>query len=152
MRSLLSCLLPPPPPKAPDGALDRWVGQTVGALNYKYFVNFTVQWAPAYCVYILVTLALFVDLDGQIIAVLALAAVFAFSTVLMSLAHLRLVLLNLTTIEAAHVSDRRRRERLRLIDMHGHGNLRAKWHTQRQWDQDWGRCALLGSTNAHRRG
>lgn len=169
------------------------MGTCVGARNYKFCAppspscpahqgspdfspvyNF-LQWSTAFTLFIFI--ALVIDntlplhnpsrprpsLDGQIIAIIAVSGFFSFFTGALFVAHTRLILFNLTTIEEMGMARIQARERSALARVYGFfgwrcvplsppgpcGLLtpvyRGKKETKRKWNEEWGRLGREGN-------
>ncbi|KAK4046783.1 hypothetical protein OIO90_006449 [Microbotryomycetes sp. JL221] len=130
-----------------------WVGSCVGARNYKFFYNF-LQWSTLYLVFVLVAdvLALALpanassySIDAQVVVVVGLAALFALFTSSLLVAHTRLIMLNMTTIEEMGVAQFKARERSALTGEFGLFHPLRIWRTRRAWDSEWGRVNKEGN-------
>ncbi|GAA5928604.1 DHHC family palmitoyltransferase [Sporobolomyces koalae] len=136
-----------------------WVGTCVGARNYKYFYNF-LQASTLYTLFVMIALVIAQTLplssftpperprpklDGQQIAVIAIAFFFAMFTSSLWIAHTRLILRNMTTIEEMALNRMRAKERNALQNAYGFTNWRAKRDTKRAWDRKWGRLGREGN-------
>ncbi|KAL8292564.1 hypothetical protein RQP46_001176 [Phenoliferia psychrophenolica] len=99
------------------------VGTCVGARNYKYFYNF-LQWSTFFTIFVFISLTIDLtlplhsptrphpSLDGQIIAIISISGFFSFFTGALFVAHTRLLLLNMTTIEEMGMARIKARERI----------------------------------------
>ncbi|GAA6002439.1 hypothetical protein JCM10207_001119 [Rhodosporidiobolus poonsookiae] len=136
-----------------------WVGTCVGARNYKYFYNF-LQYSSSYCLFIFLTLVIaqtlplgtfdppsrpYPGVDGQQIAIIAVAFLFFLFTGSLFAAHTRLILRNMTTIEEISMNRMKQRERTALNSAYGFWDWRAKRATRREWDRQWGRHGTEGN-------
>ncbi|GAA5910015.1 hypothetical protein JCM8208_006413 [Rhodotorula glutinis] len=137
-----------------------WVGTCVGAHNYKYFYNF-LQYSSTYTLFVWLTLVIaqtlplgtfspstgrpYPGVDGQQVAIIALAFLFWLFTGALFAAHTRLVLRNMTTIEEIGMNRTKQRERAALNQHYGFWQWRAKRATRREWDKQWGHIATEGN-------
>ncbi|ELU39951.1 zf-DHHC domain-containing protein [Rhizoctonia solani AG-1 IA] len=123
------------------------IGQCVGAYNRKFFVNFTF-WSTWFTAWVFGTLLadLIVDsrnisyqLDGQEIAVIALAGLFTMFTASLTAGHTRLLIINATTVESLGFSRTKEKDKANL-------EMAFKKHqTRKRWDQEWGRVEREGN-------
>lgn len=121
-----------------------WIGQCVGARNHKFFVNF-LQWAAIYCMWTFATLIAGVvqmsrdgDIDPQFIVGIALTGLFVVFTLTLLLTHIRLILLNQSTVESLNAQYMKEREKSVLARMFAWYQFSAKRQTRKQWDREWG--------------
>ncbi|GAA5896861.1 hypothetical protein JCM5296_002575 [Sporobolomyces johnsonii] len=135
-----------------------WVGTCVGARNYKYFYNF-LQSSTAYTLFVFLSLLIaqtlplhtfpasrpYPGVDGQQLAIIAVAFLFFVFTGGLFLAHTRLVLRNMSTIEEIGMNRMKQRERLALNDAYGFWGIRSKRAVRREWDKQWGRLGREGN-------
>ncbi|KPV75488.1 uncharacterized protein RHOBADRAFT_53460 [Rhodotorula graminis WP1] len=137
-----------------------WVGTCVGAHNYKYFYNF-LQYSSTYTLFVWLTLVIaqtlplgtfspstgrpYPGVDGQQVAIIALAFLFWLFTFALFAAHTRLVLRNMTTIEEIGMNRTKQRERAALNQHYGFWQFRAKRANRREWDKQWGNIATEGN-------
>lgn len=93
--------------------------------------------------------------DGQKIAIAAVAVLFLFFTGSLLAAHTRLILLNITTIEDLAINRMKARERSQLQMAHGWTDTKGRRETKAFWDREWGRIGRelnpwwLGSKRAN---
>jgi len=116
----------------------------VGARNHKFFVNF-LQWAMIFCMWTFATLVAGAvqegrdgNLDAQYIVIIALSALFIFFTVAMLATHVRLIVLNVTTVESLSKQYMTEREKAVLARQFSWYQFGAKRKLKKQWDQEWG--------------
>ncbi|KAI0342150.1 zf-DHHC-domain-containing protein [Trametopsis cervina] len=125
-----------------------WIGQCVGARNHKYFVHF-LQWAAAFWMWTFATLVPGVvhedHVDAQCIVIIASSAFFTLFTVVLLLKHIRLLILNQSTVEAMQAQEMKDREKIKLSRMYSWHQIGAKRRTQKQWDQEWGSIDIEGN-------
>ncbi|KAH9922222.1 DHHC palmitoyltransferase-domain-containing protein [Fomitopsis serialis] len=125
-----------------------WIGQCVGARNYKFFVIF-LEWALLFCSWTFSTLvadqAKSGHVDPEKIVIIVLSAFFVLFTVSLLLSQARLIMLNTTTVESLRGQSVRDREKRVLARMHPWYALGAKRRTRQQWDQEWGRIDYEGN-------
>lgn len=130
-----------------------WIGQCVGAHNQKYFVNF-LQWAMLFCIWTFGTLLAQVikvnkepngDLDPQEIVILALSALFLLFTSTLLVPHVRLIILNQTTVEYMYHQSMEERESHNLSKLFAFYQFREKRELRRQWDAEWGKIGTEGN-------
>ncbi|KAI0697788.1 DHHC palmitoyltransferase-domain-containing protein [Cytidiella melzeri] len=128
-----------------------WIGQCVGARNHKFFVHF-LQWAFIFCVWVLATLVAGVvsegrmsDVDAQFIVVIVLSGLFTMFTVVLLMTHVRLILLNQSTVESMRAHAMKERERDKLGRMYAWYQTGAKRRTRKQWDKEWGAIDTEGN-------
>ncbi|GAA5911002.1 hypothetical protein JCM6882_006745 [Rhodosporidiobolus microsporus] len=136
-----------------------WVGTCVGARNYKYFYNF-LQYSSTYCLFLFLTLLIaqtlplgtfdppsrpYPGVDGQQIAIIAVAFLFFLFTGGLFAAHTRLILRNMTTIEEISMNRMKQRERGSLNSAYGFWAFREKRAVQAAWDRKWGRHGKEGN-------
>lgn len=115
-------------------------------------------WASIYCIFVLVVTAIDLfppgggrDLDGQELALIVIAALFAFFTrvsaasnialtrpVGMVMTQIPLVLSNTSTIEALAAAHKRERENYRLARAFPWWDCRSRSQIRRRWDETWG--------------
>ncbi|KAI0062983.1 zf-DHHC-domain-containing protein [Artomyces pyxidatus] len=138
-----------------------WIGQCVGAQNHKFFMVFNF-WTAWFCLWTLSTLIGLNarphanrSIDGQQIAVIALAGLFALFTVTMCITHAALISMNQSTVENMSQRGMKERENFILAELHPWWAVGAKRRTKKQWDAEWGRIGFegniwwLGSVRAH---
>ncbi|CAE6345764.1 unnamed protein product [Rhizoctonia solani] len=130
-----------------------WIGQCVGAYNRKFFVNFTF-WSTWFTAWVFGTLLadLIVDsrnisyqLDGQEIAVIALAGLFTMFTASLTAGHTRLLIINATTVESLGFSRTKEKDKASLEMAFSFWHCREKHQTRKRWDQEWGRVEREGN-------
>ncbi|KAH8077098.1 zf-DHHC-domain-containing protein [Cristinia sonorae] len=130
-----------------------WIGQCVGAHNHKFFIHF-LQWAILFCLWTLSTLVANIvksgqfprdDIDPQQIAIVALSGLFLLFTVSLFGTHLRLILLNWTTVESLNAERMKERESKVLSRLHAWYQFGAKRRTRKDWDAEWGRIGFEGN-------
>ncbi|KIP03033.1 hypothetical protein PHLGIDRAFT_267793 [Phlebiopsis gigantea 11061_1 CR5-6] len=121
-----------------------WIGQCVGARNHKFFVNF-LQWAGVFCMWTFATLVAGVvqesrngNLDPQYIVIIALAGLFILFTVSLLFTHVRLILLNQSTVESLNMQRMKEREKSVLARHYAWYQFGAKRQLRKQWDREWG--------------
>lgn len=121
-----------------------WIGQCVGARNHKFFVNF-LEWAALFCMWTFSTLIAGAvqegrdgDLDAQYIVVIALSALFILFTTTLLATHVRLILLNATTVETLNKQRMIEREKSVLARHFSWYQFGAKRRLRKQWDHEWG--------------
>ncbi|KAK4046981.1 oligomeric, coiled-coil, peripheral membrane protein [Microbotryomycetes sp. JL201] len=112
------------------------------------------HWSSIYLVFVLVADLLALTLpsgangftpDAQVIVVIALAALFALFTLSLWVAHTRLILLNMTTIEEMALARIKARERSALTGEFGLLHPLRIWRTRKAWDAQWGRLSREGN-------
>ncbi|EJU04195.1 zf-DHHC-domain-containing protein [Dacryopinax primogenitus] len=128
-----------------------WVGQCVGARNRKFFINFLV-WAVLLCAFTLATLlvanasrAYAGDLDGEMIAIIAIAGFFTMFTGALLSSHVWMLTVNLTTIEHMWLQTLQRRDTVSLSMKYSIWNLVGKGRQRHQWNQEWGNLSTEGN-------
>jgi len=128
-----------------------WIGQCVGARNHKFFLQF-VFWTCLFCAWTFSTLLGFVallrnseDLDIMKVVVIALSGLFGFFTFAMLVTHIRLILLNMTTVERMRVQDMKEHESAMLAEMYSMCAFAEKRRARARWDEEWGRPAIEGN-------
>jgi len=130
-----------------------WIGQCVGAHNHKFFVHF-LQWACLFCMWTFATLIANVvmssrepidHIDAQQIVIIGLSFLFIFFTVALLATHIRLIVMNWTTVESMNMSRMQEREKVVLARLHSWYQTRAKRATRKQWDDEWGRIGSEGN-------
>lgn len=116
-----------------------------------------LQWSTAYTIFVFIaliaanTLPLHTPrrshpgLDGEQVAIMAVAGFFSFFTGALFWAHTRLILLNMTTIEEMGFARMRGRERAALSRVYGFTQFRAKSMTKARWNEEWGRLGKEGN-------
>ncbi|KAL1741379.1 DHHC palmitoyltransferase-domain-containing protein, partial [Schizophyllum fasciatum] len=120
-----------------------WIGQCVGAQNYKFFFNFC-EAAWVFTTYTFVTLVAFVathgeiDIDPQIIVIIALSALFMCFTAAMAIAHTRQILMGQTTVELMQIRGMKERENAVMARVFSLWEISAKKRTRERWDAEWG--------------
>ncbi|KAK8847616.1 hypothetical protein IAR55_005475 [Kwoniella newhampshirensis] len=107
-----------------------------------FFINFT-SWASIYWFYVLITLIVVAartsNSDGQIIALIAVSALFGLFSALMLSTHINLILTGKTTVESFKARDQQEQEDRILQKEYGYF-----WHNQekrkvrRRWKEEWG--------------
>ena len=85
------------------------------------------------------------SLDGQMVAICAIAYFFAIFTASMTVTHVQLILMNESTIEQIAISDMRHREKAALQRELGVFAIKQKKTIVKQWDQEWGRPHTEGN-------
>ncbi|KAI5831016.1 hypothetical protein K523DRAFT_301437 [Schizophyllum commune Tattone D] len=120
-----------------------WIGQCVGAQNYKFFFNFCeATWV--FTTYTFATLVSFVathgdvDIDPQIIVIIALSALFMCFTAAMVIAHTRQIMMGQTTVELMYIRGMKERENAMMARVFGLWEVGAKGRTRDRWDAEWG--------------
>jgi len=128
-----------------------WIGQCVGARNHKFFLQF-VFWGCLFCVWTFSTLLGFVvlprnqeDLDILKVVIIALSGLFGLFTCAMLVTHVRLILLNMTTVEQMSAQDMKEHESAMLSNQYSMCAITAKRRTRARWDEEWGRPAIEGN-------
>ncbi|KAJ3491933.1 hypothetical protein NLI96_g375 [Meripilus lineatus] len=131
----------------------HWIGQCVGAHNHKFFVNF-LQWALLFCSWTFATLLAATvksnsnpnrDIDPQQVVVIAVAGLFTLFSGVLLVTHIRLILLNLSTLESLGVARMEEREKAVLARLHSCYEIRAKRGTRKLWDEEWGSIITDGN-------
>lgn len=84
-------------------------------------------------------------LEPQQIAVLVISLIFGLFTWSMTLSHIRLVSLNMTTIEDIMFSRIAEHEATELDYAFGWADLKGKSQTRKRWVQEWGRLRREGN-------
>ncbi|KAF9646143.1 zf-DHHC-domain-containing protein [Thelephora ganbajun] len=128
-----------------------WIGQCVGARNHKFFLQF-VFWASLFCAWTFSTLLGFValprnheNLDTLKIVIIILTGLFGLFTLTMLGTHMRLILLNMTTVEQMRVQDVKERESEMLSEMYPMCAFAKKRQARARWDEEWGRPMIEGN-------
>ncbi|KIY48570.1 zf-DHHC-domain-containing protein [Fistulina hepatica ATCC 64428] len=121
-----------------------WIGQCVGARNYKFFMNFNLA-AGVLALFTFATLLAFIvhnsatmNLDAQEIVVIVLAGMIALFTFSMLFSHTRLILRGQTTLESMQSQMMSEREDATLAQVFKCWEVGAKHRTRRRWDEEWG--------------
>ncbi|PSR73043.1 hypothetical protein PHLCEN_2v11147, partial [Hermanssonia centrifuga] len=102
-----------------------WIGQCVGAHNHKFFVHFC-QWAAIFCMWTFSTLVAGTvkmsknggAVDAQTIVIIALSALFILFTTVLLITHIRLIILNQSTVDSLKAQHMKEREKSVLARMH----------------------------------
>nr|XP_031860752.1 uncharacterized protein CI109_003796 [Kwoniella shandongensis]KAA5527824.1 hypothetical protein CI109_003796 [Kwoniella shandongensis] len=124
-----------------------WIGQCVGWANHKeFFINFNL-WAMIYYFYMMIILIIVAtrtpDIDGQIIALIAVSALFGLFTALMLSTHINLIITGKTTVESFKARDQQEQEDRVLQQEYGY-----LWHNQekrkvrKRWKEEYGGTAV----------
>ncbi|GJE88984.1 DHHC zinc finger domain-containing protein [Phanerochaete sordida] len=121
-----------------------WIGQCVGARNHKFFVVF-LEWAAVFCMWTFATLVAGAvqegrdgDLDAQYIVIIALSGLFILFTLTLLATHVRLIILNTSTVESLNKQYMTEREKALLARQFSWHQFGAKRRVRKQWDRDWG--------------
>ncbi|KZO98845.1 zf-DHHC-domain-containing protein [Calocera viscosa TUFC12733] len=121
-----------------------WIGQCVGARNRKFFVNF-LEWGVLLAIYIFITLvvanaslAYSNDLDGEMIAVIAISGFFMLFTAMLLSSHVWLLTINATTVEHMWMQQLQQRDTAALSTRFSIWNPVAKGRQRAQWNDEWG--------------
>jgi len=111
-----------------------------------------VFWACLFCAWTFSTLLAFValprnqdDLDIMKVVIIALSGLFGIFTFAMVVTHVRLILVNMTTVEQMSVQDMKEYESTMLSDVHSMCAITEKRRTRARWDEEWGRPAIEGN-------
>ncbi|KAH9852983.1 zf-DHHC-domain-containing protein [Lenzites betulinus] len=131
-----------------------WIGQCVGARNYKFFMIF-VWWALWFCVWTFATLVGVIaratvvrpsfEIDGQHVAVLVLSGLFILFTTALLGTHFQLICMGQSTVESLDARRIGEREDRVLGRLHAWWDFRGKRATRKQWDAEWGRVGREGN-------
>ncbi|OCF33821.1 hypothetical protein I316_04533 [Kwoniella heveanensis BCC8398] len=123
-----------------------WIGQCVGWANHKFFIIFTF-WGTLFCFYLLITLiaisAKSSYTDGQVVGLIAVAALFGLFTFAMNTTHVHLILCAQTTVESFSARDQREAEDRVLQEEYGYffHNLERR-KVRKRWNEEWGGSSL----------
>ncbi|THH19180.1 hypothetical protein EW146_g1939 [Bondarzewia mesenterica] len=131
------------------------IGQCVGALNHKFFIDFLV-WACLFCFWIFTTLVGLnakagtghgssPSIDPQHIIVIALSGLFTIFTSIMLITHTMLISANMTTVEHMSMRTMKETERGMLAELHPFWAISAKKRTLKEWEKKWGRMEKEGN-------
>ncbi|OCF58567.1 hypothetical protein L486_03054 [Kwoniella mangroviensis CBS 10435] len=119
-----------------------WIGQCVGWGNHKFFIIFTF-WGAIFCAYLMGLLiavsAKSPGMDGQVLALIILSALFGLFTFSMCAAHINLIVTGRTTVESYSRRDQHDAESRILQQEYGyffHNSERRK--VQKKWREEWG--------------
>ncbi|KAF8751568.1 DHHC palmitoyltransferase [Rhizoctonia solani] len=85
------------------------------------------------------------QLDGQEIAVIALAGLFTMFTASLTAGHTRLLIINATTVESLGFSRTKEKDKASLEMAFSFWQCREKHQTRKRWDQEWGRVEREGN-------
>ncbi|KAK4704989.1 hypothetical protein P7C70_g1218, partial [Phenoliferia sp. Uapishka_3] len=147
------------PPQVPVLSEDYRYDEKEGFLRpYRShrFYNF-LQWSTAFTLFIFISLVLSItlplhspprphpSLDGELIAIISISGFFSFFTGALFVAHTRLILLNMTTIEEMGMARIRARERAALSRVYGFLGWKQKRATKKSWNEEWGRLGREGN-------
>ncbi|KAH9477093.1 Palmitoyltransferase PFA3 [Psilocybe cubensis] len=130
-----------------------WIGQCVGARNYKFFLNFC-QAAAVFTSYTFGTLIAYTvvaskssisNIDAQQIIIIALSGLFFIFTAALVISHTHLILSGQTTVESLHIRHMKDREDRALAKAFNWWQISAKQRTKKKWDQEWGRLDKEGN-------
>ncbi|KAG8884504.1 hypothetical protein FRB98_002367 [Tulasnella sp. 332] len=129
-----------------------WIGGCVGARNRKFFVNFC-GWASLFCFWVFTTLVAinagangpFQSTDPLQLVIIVIAGLFGVFTLSLVLQHVRLLALNLSTVESYGISSMKQRESYVLSSMFPWWNLRAQRRKVKEWDKEWGQLHTEGN-------
>ncbi|KAI6101770.1 DHHC palmitoyltransferase-domain-containing protein [Pisolithus croceorrhizus] len=128
-----------------------WIGQCVGALNQKFFINF-LFWGSVSCWWTFGSLLGIYRkyLPGgasalEIPIAIALVGLFGFFFIGLLTTQIHLALNNQTTVESMYAKAMREREQVVLAREFQWWQFGAKQRTRRRWDQEWGRIGKEGN-------
>lgn len=128
-----------------------WVGQCVGARNRKFFVNF-LEWGTLLALWIFVTLVIAVanpayasNLDGEMVAIIAMSGFFIFFCGMLLSSHVWLLTINATTVEHLWMQTLQRRDTVALSTQFSIWNAIGKGRLRRQWNEEWGSLYTEGN-------
>ncbi|OWZ34149.1 vacuolar protein [Cryptococcus neoformans c45] len=125
-----------------------WIGQCVGWANHKFFIIFNL-WTALYCFYIMILLIITEarsnNMDGQMIALIIIAAIFGLFAVVMLLTHIQLILSGRTTVESFAARDQHERENALLQTEYGYfWHNMEKRKVRKKWKEEWGGSPVDG--------
>lgn len=125
-----------------------WIGQCVGWANHKFFIIFNL-WTTLYSFYIMILLIITEarsnSMDGQMIAMIVVAAIFGLFAVSMLLTHVQLILSGRTTVESFAARDQREREDALLQTEYGYfWHNMEKRKVRKKWKEEWGGSPVDG--------
>ncbi|TRM63137.1 hypothetical protein BD626DRAFT_495631 [Schizophyllum amplum] len=109
----------------------------------RFFFNFC-EAAWAFTTYTFATLVGFVashadiDIDAQIIVIIALSALFMSFTAALVIAHARQIMIGQTTVELMHIRGLKERDSAMLARVFSLWEMGAKKRTRARWDAEWG--------------
>ncbi|KAG8721004.1 palmitoyltransferase pfa5 [Ceratobasidium sp. 395] len=129
-----------------------WIGQCVGAFNRKFFLNF-VFWSTWFTAWVFATILPQVivesndgtNIDGQEVAVVALAGLFTAFTAGLAVGHTRLLVLNATTVESLGWARTRDKDNAKLELMFNFWQCRKRYEQRKRWEEEWGRIEREGN-------
>ncbi|KAJ3557634.1 hypothetical protein NM688_g1366 [Phlebia brevispora] len=128
-----------------------WIGQCVGAHNHKFFVHF-LQWAMIFCMWTFATLVAGTvnmnrnsSIDPEFIVVIALAALFILFTSVLLVTHIRLIILNQSTVDTLKAQNMKEREKAVLARMFAWYQFGEKRKMKKKWDDEWGAIDTEGN-------
>ncbi|WVR04816.1 hypothetical protein IAU60_001828 [Kwoniella sp. DSM 27419] len=115
---------------------------------HQFFVTFNF-WAMLFCAYttsiLIVDAAKSSDVDGQIIALIALFALFGFFTGAMFATHVQLILTGRTTVESFAARDQQEAEDRVLQEHYGYFfHQQARRKVKKRWREEWGDSPVDG--------
>ncbi|WVQ80221.1 hypothetical protein IAT38_002326 [Cryptococcus sp. DSM 104549] len=120
--------------------------QCVGWANHKFFMLFNF-WTLLYCLYIMIFLIVTevksTNTDGQVIGLIAVAAVFGLFTGVMGSSHVELILSARTTVETFRGREQHERENDALQREYGYfWHNMEKRKARKHWKEQWGGSAV----------
>lgn len=115
---------------------------------HQFFLIFCL-WSTLFTLYVLVVFAVKMaqmgSVDGQMIALIVIAAMFAAFTTTMGLGHIGLITSALTTLESFSIRAQRDRERHLLQQSYGFFKLGTKRRLLKKWNRDYGDLKTEGN-------
>ncbi|ORY21741.1 DHHC palmitoyltransferase-domain-containing protein [Naematelia encephala] len=119
-----------------------WIGQCVGWANHKFFIIFNF-WAMTFTLFLLIFLCVVTanasTVDGQVIGLLAVSALFALFTSMMLFTHIHLILTGRSTVESFKGRDQHEQESAILQREFGLiGHYSDKRKVLARWKEEWG--------------
>jgi hypothetical protein len=109
----------------------------------QFFITFCF-WASLFCLYMLATLIAYltIQIDGQMIAIIALSALFGIFTTSMFGSHVYLIMTGKTTVESFAAQDQGQHESRYLQSHLGWMGSREASKAKKMWRREWGGSSI----------